>query len=327
MDTTITTQKLKLWILTLQKYLLIILKCIGMNANDLAASIGVTPNTIRTYMANPIRAIMTKQTFISVMSYLDYCLTDETKSNHQRNNLLILMNAIFDPDNYKNYSDMVDFYMNKMRATTTRVLTSSTDTNKMLSNDMVEIDLYSDSIPIKNILTGYYSTFFVNHSLFDQTQKDKYQLNNIQMDEPYKSFAEILKPGMDSFDLEIAYLEKIKNEHPETKKEINETINRIKNEKNLAKDIFKNNTEELVMTDWQIDLDNKEKEIENYLQYNTTLLQDHLGIPLWQDYVFSSYTTDFYNELKTDFIETHKGDSSYLDNQIQQLLKEIYTQL
>ena len=327
MDTTITTQKLKLWILTLQKYLLIILKCIGMNANDLAAAIGVTPNTIRTYMANPIRAIMTKQTFISVMSYLDYCLTDETKSNHQRNNLLILMNAIFDPDNYKNYSDMVDFYMNKMRATTTRVLTSSTDTNKMLSNDMVEIDLYSDSIPIKNILTGYYSTFSVNHSLFDQTQKDKYQLNNIQMDELYKSFAEILKPGMDSFDLEIAYLEKIKNEHPETKKEINETINRIKNEKNLAKDIFKNNTEELVMTDWQIDLDNKEKEIENYLQYNTALLQNHLGIPLWQDYVFSSYTTDFYNELKTDFIETHKGDSSYLDNQIQQLLKEIYTQL
>ena len=326
MDTTITTQKLKLWILTLQKYLLIILKCIGMNANDFAVAIGVTPNTIRTYMANPIRAIMTKQTFISVMSYLDYSLTDETKSNHQRNNLLILMNAIFDPDSYKKYSDMVDFYMNKMRATTTRVLTSSTDTNKMMSNDMVEIDLYSDSIPIKNILTGYYSTFSVNHSLFEQTQKDKYQLNNIQMDEPYKSFAEILKPGMDSFDLEIAYLKKIKNEHPETKNEIDKTINRLKREQKLANDVINNDTEELAMADWQIDLDNKEKEIENYLQDNTTLLKNHLGIPLWQDYVFSSYTTDFYNELKTDFIETHKGDRSYLDNQIQQFLRNIYTQ-
>ena len=324
METSITSSQLKLWILTLQKYLLIILKCIGMNANDFAAAVGTTPNTIRTFMANPVRAIMTKQTFISVMTYLDFCITDINKSDIQRKNLQLLMNAVFSPSNYKKYSYMVDLYMNKMRATTSRVLTRSTDTNKMINDDMVDIDLYTDSIPVKSILSGYYSSLSVNKELFTDMTKRKDSSDILE--QVYSQMSSVIKPGMDSFDIEIAYLEKIKTEHPETKNEIDEAIARLKKEQKIANDILGNNVEELVMADWQVDLDNREKEIEKDLETNTTLLKNQEGIPLWQDYVFYSYNTALYNELKTAFTENHKGDSSYLDKQINQLLEEVIHQ-
>lgn len=312
---------LKFYILVLHKYLLLILKCLDLNANSLAKLISSTPNTIRTFMSNPLRAIMPIQTFVSIMSVLEYSLKDKNRKEYQRRNLRMLMNAIFIPENYDNYSFLLDNYIEKMRASTTRVLTHTTD--KLLGDeDFVEVEISEkNTIPIKSILCGRNTTWKVSKNLipaFNTGDFDNFSSapNNMQF---YYHARGIEK---NYYDLEIEKYTHLLKTTPECEhKGIIEYIKHIEEEKKWAEEMEAKlpKFEVPQYIKQQEDWENKINELSN----PSLLYQD--GLPKWISYVFDSNSNSdtIYKELKDHFLILHKGDEQELNKQIESLLKEL----
>lgn len=123
--------ELKFKMLALQKYLVLILKICGISAEELADQIGVTDHLIRNFMSNPVRAVMPRSTFISIMSILEI----EKKRNKNGFILRVILNSILSVPVFYQANKMYEPDLNFLRQTSRKVLSKATDTDKLKSLD------------------------------------------------------------------------------------------------------------------------------------------------------------------------------------------------
>ena len=121
--------ELKYDMLVLQKYLLLILKICNISAEELANKIGVTDHLIRNFMSDPVRAIMPRTTFISIMSILEI----EMKRNENGYLLRLLLQSIFTVSSYYTVKKMYEPDLISLRSKSKKVLTKATDTKELNS--------------------------------------------------------------------------------------------------------------------------------------------------------------------------------------------------
>lgn len=126
--------ELKFKMLALQKYLVLILKICGISAEELAGQIGVTDHLIRNFMSNPVRAVMPRSTFISIMSILEI----EKKRNENGFILRIILNSILSVPVYYEAKKMYGPDLDLLRQKSKKVLSKATDTEELKSLDAVD---------------------------------------------------------------------------------------------------------------------------------------------------------------------------------------------
>ena len=119
--------ELKYDMLMLQKYLLLILKICNISAEELANKIGVTDHLIRNFMSDPVRAIMPRTTFISIMSIFEI----EMKRNENGYILRQLLQSLFTVSSYNTIKKMYEPDLISLRSKSRKVLTRATDTNEL----------------------------------------------------------------------------------------------------------------------------------------------------------------------------------------------------